>query len=379
MNTKSRRLADRYLVALRTHLTQGPQANLAPADKLGRQAMQMGLETLDLAQIHELALVALVLPTHPPGDGNGTIQRAGSFFRQALTPLATASRVARQASAQMKQPNATPHPRTAELTAARQRLQQETVRRQAAEAALRKSQQHYNQVLAKSRVLQEQRRRLSREILLAQEEERKHISRELHDEISQILTGINVRLAALKIAATANTGNLNKKITSTQRLVEKSVAAVHQFARELRPAMLDDLGLIPTLLAFMKEFGKRTGLRIRFSTATADKIRALDSLKRTVLYRVAQEALTNVAKHAQASVAQVSIKLEADAICMTVSDNGKSFDVDGILDARRRKGLGLLGMRERVEMVAGTFTIESAPGKGTTVRVQIPLRNGVTK
>lgn len=381
MNTKSGRLADRYLVALRTHLAQDPQANLAPADELGRQAMRMGLEFLDVAEIHELALVALMPPGHAPGNGNGngTIQRAGMFFRQALTPLATAASAARQASLHLKQPDATPHPRAAELTAARQRLQQETVRRKAAEAAFKKSQQRCRQLSVQSLVLHEQRRRLSREILMAQEEERKHISRELHDEISQILTGINVRLAALKIAATANTGNINKKITSTQRLVEKSVAAVHQFARELRPAMLDDLGLIPALLAFMKEFGRRTGLRIRFSTAAADKIEPLDSLKRTVLYRVAQEALTNIAKHAHASLAKVSLQKEAGAICITISDNGKSFDVDGVLGVRRRRGLGLLGMRERAEIAGGTFAIESAPGKGTTVRVQIPLRNGATE
>jgi signal transduction histidine kinase len=157
--------------------------------------------------------------------------------------------------------------------------------------------------------------------------------------------------------------------------VEKSVATVHRFARELRPAMLDDLGLIPALLAYMKELGKRTGLRVRFATVTADKIEPLDNLRRTVLYRIAQEALTNVAKHAQASLVKVSIEAKPGAICMTVSDNGKSFDAAKILNARRCRRLGLLGMRERAEMVGGTFAIESSPGRGTTVRVQVPLRN----
>jgi signal transduction histidine kinase len=224
--------------------------------------------------------------------------------------------------------------------------------------------------------MQEQLRHLSHQILLAQEEERKHISRELHDDISQILTGINVSLAALKIEATANAGNLKKKISNTQRLVEKSVAAVHRFAHELRPAMLDDLGLVPALIAFMKEFGKRTGLQIRFTSSATGEIEQLDNLKRTMLYRVAQEALTNVTKHSQASQAKVSIRVQSDGICMEISDNGKSFDVDHALGARRRGALGILGMRERVELVGGAFSIESAPGKGTAVRVKIPIRSG---
>ncbi len=264
-----------------------------------------------------------------------------------------------------------------ELTKARKRLQRETARREAADTALKKSQKHYDKLLAESRLMQEQLRHLSHKILLAQEEERKHISRELHDDISQILTGINVRLAALKMEATANTGNLEKKISNTQRLVEKSVAAVHRFARELRPAMLDDLGLVPALLAFMKEFGKRTGLQIRFTAMTADKIEKLDNVKRTMLYRVAQEALTNVTKHAQASLVKVSIRTQSGGIFMEISDNGKSFDVNRALSVRRRGALGILGMRERVEMLDGTFAIESIPGKGTAVCVQIPLRNGV--
>ena len=376
MNMKADGLADRYLTALRTHLAPGRQASLAPADKLGHQAMRMGLETLDLVQIHELALVALMSPGHPSGNGAGTIKRAGRFFRQALTPLATADNAARQGSAQPKQRSKTPHPGAAKLTGARERLRRETVLRKAAEAALKKSQRHHGKLLAESRLMQEQLRHLSHQILLAQEEERKHISHELHDEISQILTGINVRLAALGIEATANTGDLKKKIVSTQRLVGKSVDAVHRFARELRPAMLDDLGLIPAFLAFMKELGKRTGLVIQFKAVTAAEIEKLGSLKRTVLYRVAQEALTNVAKHAQASLVKVSIQTQPGAICMEISDNGKSFDAKRTLGGRFCTRLGIVGMRERMEMVGGTFAIESAPGKGTTVRVQMPSRNG---
>ena len=179
------------------------------------------------------------------------------------------------------------------------------------------------------------------------------------------MTGINVRLAALKKEATLNTKGLERNIARTQRLVEKSVDIVHRFARELRPTVLDDLGLIPALHSFMKNFTTRTGVRASL-TAFAMKIEQLDAARRTVLFRVAQEALTNVARHAQASRVEVSIQKLPDCVCMKIKDDGKSFDVERVLHANGGKRLGLLGMRERLEMVGGKFAVESAPGKGTT-------------
>jgi len=219
--------------------------------------------------------------------------------------------------------------------------------------------------------MQEQLRHLSRQILLAQEEERKEISRELHDEIAQTLAGINVHLAALKVEAASATQGLVKKIASTQKLVERSVKIVHRFALELRPTVLDDLGIIPALHSYMKDFTKRTGIHIQF-TAFAG-VEQLNGTKRTVLFRVAQAALANVAQHAHASRIKVTIKKLSGSICMEINDDGKSFEVEGVLFAKRNKRLGLIGMRERVEMVGGTFIIESAPGKGTTIQAQLPF------
>ncbi len=276
----------------------------------------------------------------------------------------------------MKQPNRTQAVSAAKLAAAKQRLLLETARRKALESELKDSRQHYSQLLGESQLMQARLRHLSHRILLTQEEERKYISRELHDEISQILTGINVRLATLKIEASANNGNLNRKITAAQRLVEKSVAAVHRFAYELRPAVLDDLGLIPALRALMKEFGKRTGVRIDFTSMPAEEIKQLDSLKRTVLYRIAQEALINVGKHAQASLVEVLLQLENNTVSMKIRNDGVYFNVERQLRLRQRKRLGILGMRERAEMVGGEFSIISAPDTGTIVYVKIPLGNG---
>ena len=259
------------------------------------------------------------------------------------------------------------------LTAANQELKQEIIRRQAVEEALQKSEQRSSQLLAEARQMHEQLRQLSHQILLTQEEERKQISRELHDDISQTLTGILVHLSALTTATSIPPQDLLQKIIHTQRLVENAVEIVHRFARELRPAMLDDLGLVPALHSYMKEFSRRTGLHIRFTAFTYAKTDLLDNVRRTVLYRVTQEALTNVARHAQASHVKVSLRKLRGAIHLEIQDNGKSFKVDQVLGDKKNKRLGLLGMRERVEMLGGTFDIASAPDQGTIIQVQIPL------
>jgi PAS domain S-box-containing protein len=258
------------------------------------------------------------------------------------------------------------------LAVRNRKLRREIVRRQAVEEALKKSKRYQSRLLDQSRDMQEQLRHLSHQILQAQEEERRRISRELHDEIVQTLVGINVHLETLAREATVNPRALKQKIARTQRLVGKSVNIVHHFARELRPATLDDLGLIATLHSFMKDFMKRTGIRVHF-TAFAG-VEQLDSARRTVLYRVVQSALANVAQHARASRVQVSIQKLPDAVRMKITDNGKSFDVGRLSHIKRSKHLGLLGMRERVEMVGGNLSVESAPGRGTTIGAQIPLR-----
>ena len=227
----------------------------------------------------------------------------------------------------------------------------------------------FEEALRNANRLQEQLRRLSQRILSAQEEERKKISRELHDVIAQTLTGINIRLATLKQEAMSNATGLGRSIARTQRLVEKSVNMVHQFARELRPAVLDDLGLIPALHSFMKNFTERTGVRTRL-TAFAE-VERLDTDERTVLFRVAQEALTNVARHAQASRVEVRILKMPGRVCMRIKDDGKSFQVDRVLRGQGGKHLGLLGMKERLEMIGGRFDVESTPGLGTTIQAQI--------
>ncbi len=374
MKAKLSRLSERYLAALRQHIKPGAKASSQPAIRLGRRAVALGLETLDLARIHEQALTSLLAPGGSSKTREGLIKRAGFFFAEAITPIEKTHRGALEANVHLHRVNQTLSQRSADLAASNRQLKQEIAQRKTVEAALRKSEHHSGQLLEQSRHMEEQLRLLSRQLLLAQEEERKKISRELHDEIAQTLTGINVQLAALKMEATVNTAGLQKKITSTQRMVEKSVDIVHRFARELRPTVLDDLGLIPALNSFAKSFAKKSRIHVRLTVFAA--VEELDNAKRTVLYRVAQEALTNVAKHARASQAEVSIQKLPDTVCMKIKDNGKSFQVQRVLRAKKNKRLGLIGMRERLEMVGGSFAVESAPGQGTTIRAQIPFTNG---
>ncbi len=257
------------------------------------------------------------------------------------------------------------------LTASNRKLEAEIIRRQAVEMALKQSEQHQIELLEQSHQMQAQLRHLSRQVLKAQEEERKRISRELHDVIAQTLTGINVRLANLKREAAYNTKGLGRKIARTQRLVEHSVSIVHRFARELRPAALDDLGLIPALHTFMKGFKQETGIQVSLSADGA--VEQVNGDQRTVLYRVAQEALHNVARHAHAGHAHVIIQKQAGAVCLKIEDDGEGFQAERETRIKKDKRLGLLGMKERVEMVNGSFRIESTPGKGTTIIAEVPL------
>ncbi len=247
----------------------------------------------------------------------------------------------------------------------------ESVNRREVETALKKSEKHHILLLDQSRQMQEHLRHLTHKILTAQEDERREISRELHDEIAQTLTGINVQLANLKREAVVNTKGLKGKIAGTQRLVRKSVGIVHRFARRLRPALLDDLGLVAALSSFINGMQERTDLAIKLTTFP--ELKDLDVTKRTVFYRVAQEALTNIVRHAEAKLVHVIFKNRRKTVLMEIRDNGKSFNVQYVLLAKGKKHLGVLGMRERVEMIGGIFKIESSPGQGTLVSAEIPF------
>ena len=370
-------MSARYLAALRGHLGRSSVGNGDRAQALGRAALASGIVTLDLATMHWRAMITLA-PTHDFAETrNGSLKRAGLFFTKALAPLEAAHRATRETNRQLHERNETLRRHAAALLTGNRRLEREIVRRKAGEVVIRKGQKDYRALFLESQVMQKKLRQLTRQIISAQEEERKQISRELHDEVVQTLVGINVELSALATGASIGLSSLKAKIAHTQRLVENSVKAVHQFARELRPAVLDDLGLIPALHAYSKNLAERRKLKIRMTAFGG--VEALGSAKRTVLFRVAQEALTNVARHANATEVGMSISEVSGRIRMEISDNGQSFLVGKTLSAKNPKRLGLIGMKERVEMVGGSLTIDSIRGKGTTVCAEIPFTEKKSK
>jgi signal transduction histidine kinase len=254
-----------------------------------------------------------------------------------------------------------------------QKLKQEIARRKLAEFALKKNKAEVGFLLSEADKTQTQLRSLIHRFLSRYEEERQSISRRIHDEIGQNLTGVNVRLATLKRKPSLASSLLKVELTRIQRLVETTIQQAQHYVRELRPTLLDDLGLVPALYSYVKSFGKKTGIPIRFTAFTLDKIKQLNSSSQTVLYRVAQEALMNVGKHAHASLVKVHIQKTKSTVRMVIKDNGCSFRVNDILSSTRCSHLGLIGMKERMHMIGGCLDIESVTGVGTTVCAQVPF------
>jgi signal transduction histidine kinase len=212
---------------------------------------------------------------------------------------------------------------------------------------------------------QSELRKLSHRLVTAQEEERRNLSRELHDEIGQSMSAMLVELGRLDAAPDSDTRG--ERLASVRRMAEASVGMVRNMALLLRPSMLDDLGLVAALRWQAREVTRRSGLLVKM---VADEIvEDLPDSHRTCLYRVVQEALNNCAKHSQATEVRVVVHRDQDGLSVTVQDDGIGFE------PTREKGMGLLGMEERVKRLGGLFSIESEPGNGTVLRVHFPLVN----
>ena len=229
MNAKQIRWSDRYQVALQKHLKQGLGSSLRSALGLGRQAVALGLETLDVVRTHEGGLATLGASAHR----EKILARANAFFKEAVIPIESTHRAALMANRQMKKLTAALNSRTSGLIASKQSLKRGIAERKDAEEALKKSGEHYATLLQESRHLQEHLRRLTHRIISAREHERKRVSHELHDEIAQTLLGINVRLLTLKTGASVNAHGLTKEVASTQRLVGNSARLMARYTHEL--------------------------------------------------------------------------------------------------------------------------------------------------
>ena len=206
---------------------------------------------------------------------------------------------------------------------------------------------------------------LSARLVSAQEEERRAISRELHDEVGQSLSALLMEAGNAAARVPDASVDVRRHVESIKKLAEASVNVIRNMTLLLRPSMLDDFGLLPALEWQAREVSKRTGLRVHVTAEEASG--ELPDQLRTCIYRVVQEALHNCARHSQARSVRVIVRQEAHRILLSVEDDGHGFD------AGRVRGLGLVGMEERVTHLGGAFEVKSRPGAGTRVAAELPL------
>jgi signal transduction histidine kinase len=215
---------------------------------------------------------------------------------------------------------------------------------------------------------QHELKQLSARLVEAQEQERRAISRELHDEVGQSLNALRVDLGNLAAITPSDSLEAHRFLETARSLADESIKALRNMALLLRPSMLDDLGLVAALGWQAREVSSRTGIRV--GMVAGDVPEDLPDEYKTCIYRVVQEALNNASRHAEAHNVRVAVRREGGRLLLTVQDDGKGFD------ARVVRGLGLLGMEERVKHLGGTFEIVSQFGRGTLLTIDIPLTPG---
>jgi signal transduction histidine kinase len=222
----------------------------------------------------------------------------------------------------------------------------------------------------------EQLRALANRLTEIQEAERKQLARDLHDQLGQILTAISINLTAINDELPPECASrVSERLAEASALTAQTLEQVRELSLNLRPPMLDDLGLTPTLRWYVKQYANRLTIETKFEALGLEE--RLSPELETALYRVVQEALTNVAKHAQASRVQLRLERKGGTIVACIEDNGQGFDVAKVIGRKGAvNGMGLLGMRERITLLGGRLNIRSRPGHGTQLLVEVPEENG---
>ena len=239
------------------------------------------------------------------------------------------------------------------------RLNQQIHKRKRVEEKLRNSHQ--------------QLQNLSSQLIAAQEEERRRISLELHDEMGQALTAVELNLMEMEKELSSDfVPTIKEKLEETRSIIDQASDQIRELSLFLRPSMLDDLGLVPTVRWHLNRFRTRTNVKAKFEAVNLDE--RLDQDTETVLYRVIQEALNNIVKHAEARKVMVSLQRKENGVAAYIEDDGKGFDVNAVLVQEALvSGIGLIGMRERVSLLGGSLTVESRKGDGTRISLKIPV------
>ncbi|MHB8076745.1 HAMP domain-containing sensor histidine kinase [Desulfosporosinus fructosivorans] len=220
------------------------------------------------------------------------------------------------------------------------------------------------------------RQQLLNKVISAQEEERKRISRELHDEAGQSLTSL---IIGLKLLSQGNDLEQTRGMAEDlRRVAYMTLEDVHRLAVELRPTVLDDMGLVAALERYVAEYKRQQEIMVVDLEVHNQMVERLPSEVETTLYRIVQEALTNVAKYAKARNVSIVLEIRPESVNLIIEDDGVGFNVERVLKERTlgRQNLGLAGMQERSALFGGTFEIESEPGRGTTLYVRLPLERG---
>lgn len=300
-------LEARYKAALQDYLDGAGETALQQAYELGRNALNEGLGVLEVAALHHEAMLELLGRSHTPEAGARALRAAGAFFAESLSPFEMTHRGFREAN-----------------------------------VALRR----LNEVL---------------------EEEAKRIAHALHDEAGQLLASVHIALG--EVARDLPPAS-RERLSQVRRLLDEIEEDLRRLSHELRPTVLDDLGLVPALRFLAAGVSARSGISIGVDSSMSER---LPAVVETTLYRVVQEALTNVAKHARAS--QVTVRLERtdQVIRCAVRDDGVGFNVPAVFGKNANHGLGLIGMRERVNALGGTVVINSQPSQGTELILSIPV------
>jgi signal transduction histidine kinase len=306
MSTPARSLDMEYAAALRQHLSEAGEAPLQRAYELGRRALAEGLGVLEMAALHHRALLTVVPKPCDQTAVDRVLRAADLFFAESLSPFEMTHRGFREAH-----------------------------------EALR----HLNEVL---------------------EEEARRIAHSLHDEAGQLLATVHLALEGVAADLPAARPRL-REVTDLLRQIEDHL---RRLSHELRPTILDDLGLVPALDFLAQGVGARTGLTITVESALEKR---LPAGVETALYRVVQEALTNATRHARANRVQVRLAPEGRKVHCSISDDGKGFDLAEVEERRGERGLGLGGIRERLRAVNGTCAIHTAPGRGTELHITIVM------
>jgi signal transduction histidine kinase len=296
-----------YAAALRDYLNGGGEASLRRAFELGCEAIDDGLGAAYLVELHREAMTAILEERRQPESLVRTVGEATQFLARILSPV--------------------------ELTHGGCNEAVTTLR-------------HMNEVL---------------------EEEAHRIAQSLHDEAGYLLVSAHLALEEAAASLPARTG---ERLHQVHGLLDDLERHLRCLSHELRPVVLDDLGLIPALEFLAKGVAARTGIPVQVEGPRSPRLpRAVE----TALYRVVQEALNNATKHAGASQVQIGLELDEDRVRCWVKDDGRGFDVSAVLARKGRLGLGLTGMRERLNALGSDLMIHSAPGKGTELRINLSL------